>query len=129
MNRLRNRLVLLFLGATIVPVLATVALTLALFDISLTASRDLDGLSRSLQQTGLEYYQQAQKTLRDEALTGKVQPSHFALLKRGSWPDAVSEFWESNEAENFNRTGDTGNVLEYFRREPTGVAVYTRRLS
>jgi len=128
MNRLRNKLVLLFLGATIVPVLATVALTMALFNLSLTPSRDLDSISRSLEQTGKEYYQQARQTLRSEALSGVAHPSHFVLSARGKWPEALNEFWDSGEAENYNRTGDSGNVLEYFRREPNGVAVYTKKL-
>jgi two-component system nitrogen regulation sensor histidine kinase NtrY len=128
MNRLRNKLVLLFLGATIVPVLATVALTMALFNLSLTPARDLDGISRSIEQTGKEYYQQARQTLRSDAVSGAVQPTHFALPNRNSWSDALSEFWDSGEAETFNLTGESGNVLEYFRHEPNGIAVYTRQL-
>jgi two-component system nitrogen regulation sensor histidine kinase NtrY len=128
MNRLRNKLVLLFLGATIIPVLATVALTMALFNLSLTPARDLDGISRSLEQAGREYYQQAGQTLRKDALSGDVAPTRYNLTKRTSWPDALNEFWDGGEAESYNRTGDSGNVLEYFRREPDGVAVYSKRL-
>ncbi len=128
MNRLRNKLVLLFLGATIVPVLATVALTTALFNLSLTPARDLDGISRSIEQTGSEYYEQARQTLRNEALSDAVEPVRFRLSKRASWSEALNEFWDSKEGDSFNLTGDSGNVLEYFRRQPDGVAVYTRQL-
>ena len=128
MNRLRNKLVLLFLGATIVPVLATLALTMALFNLSLTPARDLDGISRSIEQTGKEYYQQARQTLRREADAGIIQPARFTLASRESWPDALSEFWDSGEAESFNLTGASGNRLEYYRREPAGVSVYARQL-
>ncbi len=128
MNRLRNKLVLLFLGATIVPVLATVALTMALFNFSLTPARDLDGISRSILQAGKEYQEQARKLLKNEAVAGTVQPTHFALARRNSWPEALNEFWDSDDTESFNLSGDSRDVLEYFRREPGGVAVYSRHL-
>jgi two-component system, NtrC family, nitrogen regulation sensor histidine kinase NtrY len=128
MNRLRNKLVLLFLGATILPVLATFALTMALFNLSLTPARDLDSISRSLEQTGKSYYQQAHDTLRDDAATGKAHPKNFSLSTRSHWPDALSEFWDGGEPESFSLTGNAGNTLEYYRREPDGVAVYIKPL-
>ncbi len=128
MNRLRNKLVLLFLGATIVPVLATVGLTVILFNLSLTPARDLNEIAHSLEQTGREYYQQAGETLRSEALSGSVRPARYALSNRASWSDALKEFWDSDENETYNRTGASGDVLEYFRREPNGIAVYTKHL-
>jgi two-component system nitrogen regulation sensor histidine kinase NtrY len=127
MNRLRNKLVLLFLGATIVPVLATVALTMSLFNLNFP-SRDLDGISRAIERTGKEYYQQARQSLENDALRNDIQPIRFALAKRVSWPDALNEFWDSGETKSFNLSGDSGNVLQYFRREPDGVAVYTKPL-
>jgi nitrogen fixation/metabolism regulation signal transduction histidine kinase len=128
MTRLRNKLVLLFLGATIVPVLATVALTTALLNLSLRPSRDLDGISRSIEQTGKVYYQQAQQTLRNDARAQTIKPKRFDLAQRAAWSEALNEFWDSGEAERFNLTGDSGSVLEYFHREPDSVAVYTRPL-
>jgi nitrogen fixation/metabolism regulation signal transduction histidine kinase len=128
MNRLRNKLVLLFLGATIVPVLATVALTMALFNLSLTPSRDLDNISRSLERAGREYYQQSEDILRSEALAGKVQAEHFELVSRRAWPEALNEFWDGGEQEGYNRTGNAGDMLQYFRREPAGIAVYSMHL-
>ena len=102
MNRLRNKLVVLFLGATIVPVLATVVLTTALFNLSLTPARDLDEISRSLEQSGREYYRQAKETLRSEAVSEDIRPTRFALEKRDSWSDALNEFWDSGDLEAFN---------------------------
>lgn len=128
MNRLRNKLVLLYLGATIVPVLATIALTIALLNISLTPARELDSISRSLEQTGQEYYWEARRTLRNEADSGRLRASHLALADRHSWSDALNEFWDSGKAADFNRTGASGDILQYFRREPEGVAVYTKQL-
>ena len=128
MNRLRNKLVLLFLGATIVPVLATVALTMALFNLSLTPARDLDGISRAIEQTGKEYYQQARQSLRSDALSGVAHPTRFDLAHRGAWPEALNEFWDSGEAEHFNLSGNSGNLLEFYRRDPAGVSVHSKPL-
>ena len=128
MNRLRNKLVLLFLGATIVPVLVTVALTMALFNLSLTPARDLDGISRVIEQTSQSYYQQAQQNLKDAALSGTVRPLHFDLVNRDRWPEALNEFWDTNEGEHFNLAGDNRNLLEFYRRDPEGVSVYSKTL-
>ena len=125
MSRLRNKLVVLFLGATIVPVLATVALTLTLFNLSVTPARDIDSISRTLELAGREFYQQ----LRNDATTGAIQPSRFPLALRSSWSQTLNEFWDSGDADGFNRTGDKGNILQYMRRERDGIAVYTRQLS
>src|ERR1019366_9339304 len=60
-NRLRNRLILIFLAATLVPLLATLWITSAgskyLLDFSTTG--ELDALSQSLEQTGRKFYQRA----------------------------------------------------------------------
>jgi len=128
LNRLRNKLVLLFLGATIVPVLVTVALTMVLFNLSLTPARDLDGISRAIEQTGKEYLQQAEKSLQNEALSGALQPKRFDLAHRAAWPEPLIEFWDSQEADDFNLAGDSGNLLEFFRRDPAGVSVYSKPL-
>jgi len=128
MTRLRNKLVVLFLGATVVPVIATVLLPTAIFNVSLTPARDLDEISRSIEETGREYYQQARQTLQNEAQTNAVKPERFALSSRTKWSDALNEFWDSGDAESFNLTGDAGNILAYYRREPDGVAVYTKQL-
>jgi two-component system nitrogen regulation sensor histidine kinase NtrY len=128
MNRLRNKLVLLFLGATIVPVLVTVALTMALFNLSLTPARDLDGISRAIEQTGKEYLQEARQNLRSEALSGSLPPKRYDLTHRAAWPEPLSEFWDSAETEDFNLAGDTRNLLEFYLRDTAGVSVFSKPL-
>ena len=56
MNRLRNRLILAFMAATVVPLAATLWITTSLLDRSLsyTTTRELDELSKSLEQTARE---------------------------------------------------------------------------
>ena len=56
MNRLRNRLIAIFLAATLAPLAATLWITTSLLDRSLSyaSTGELDRLSRSLQKTGHE---------------------------------------------------------------------------
>ncbi len=72
MNRLRNRLILIFLAATLVPLGVTLWITTSLLERSLTytSTRELDELSKSLEKTGREYYQQARENLRVAAVSG-----------------------------------------------------------
>lgn len=127
MNRLRNKLVFLFLGVTIVPVLATLWITTALFHQSLRLSSTLD-LSKSLEQTGREYYQQARQNLKAEAAANSIPSTRYPIASSGQWPEALSDFWDSGEDERFSLMGESGNQLQYLRREPSGISVYTRQL-
>jgi len=126
-TRLRNKLVLLFLGATIIPVLATLWITTALFNQSLRLSSTLD-LSKSLEQTGREYYQQARQNLKAEAAANSIPSTRYPLASRAQWSEALSDFWESGEYERFSLMEDSGNQLQYLRRDASGISVYTRRL-
>ena len=73
MNRLRNRLIGIFLAATLVPLAATLWITTSLLDRSLSyaSTGELDRLSRSLQKTGKELYQRACDALKNDALAGR----------------------------------------------------------
>ena len=57
MNRLRNRLVLVFLAATLAPVAATIWMTTSLLEQSLdySSTAELDTISKELQRTGREW--------------------------------------------------------------------------
>ena len=61
MNRLRNRLILIFLAATLAPLAATVWITTSLLEQSLgfSSTSELDVLSKSALRTGHELYQRA----------------------------------------------------------------------
>ena len=58
MNRLRNRLILIFLAATLAPLAATMWVTTSLLEISLeySSTDKLDAVSKSLEAIGLEFY-------------------------------------------------------------------------
>ncbi len=131
MNRLRNRLILIFLAATLVPLGVTLWITTSLLERSLTytSTRELDELSKSLEKTGREYYQQARENLRVAAVSGHIAPAKFALADRASWPETVAGFWDSGEPERFALSGDAGDRLDYLVRGPQEIRVYTMALA
>ncbi len=124
MHRLRDKLVLVFIAATLAPLLATLWMTTSLLQRSLsyTPTEELDGLAKSLENTGLKYYQSEQESLRAAAQSGKILPQFVN-------PGDVLDFWQSGERERFSLKGDKKDALEYLVREPKRVAVYRRSLS
>ncbi len=130
MNRLRNRLILLFLAATAVPLAATLWLTVALLEQSLSyaSTRELDAASRALEATGREFYRQARESLKREAQAGLVSPSVYASPRMESSPEPVRGFWESGEAERFALAGSQGDRVDYMVRDAAGVKVWSRSL-
>lgn len=131
MNRLRNRLIVVFLVATILPLIVTGGIVSSLIEQSLTYSttEELDRLSKSLERIGRDYYGQARDSLQEEVRTGGAKPSQvFDLGDQGQWSPPALDFWESGAPDRFNLTGDGGNHLEYLVRTPNGVHVYGRSL-
>jgi nitrogen fixation/metabolism regulation signal transduction histidine kinase len=129
-NRLRNRLVLVFLAATLAPLAATLWITDRLLDESLNyaSTRELDELSRSLEHVGREYYHRSRERLRERALAGQVPAERRLARDRAGWPAHVREFWESEEAEGFRVTGREGSQLDYLVRHDEGVWRYSESL-
>src|SRR5580704_15928274 len=123
MNRLRNRLILVFLLATVVPLCLTLWTTLSLLDWSLNLAplKQLDAVSRSLLATGRELYQQSSENLRKDAAEGRITPRRLK-------PEEAQAFWESGKPEQFERTGNDGDRLDYYVRHDGEVWVYSRPL-
>jgi len=84
MNRLRNRLILVFAVATIAPLLFTIWISLSLLNrsLSLASTRELDQVSQSLEKTGRELYQRARESLKDDANTGRANEWQRGVLAR-----------------------------------------------
>ena len=99
MNRLRNRLIGAFLAATVIPLIATLWLTTSLLERSLSfaTTEELDKLSKSLEHTAREYYQQTKENLKQDALAGRLPPQTYAQAELAQWPATAREFWESAE--------------------------------
>ncbi|HKW03391.1 MAG TPA: HAMP domain-containing sensor histidine kinase [Vicinamibacterales bacterium] len=136
MTRLRTRLIVAFLAATLVPLAATVWITTSLLDRSLgyATTGDLDRLSRTLEATVRQFYQRERETLKQDVLAGRAVPETYALADSADWPDAVRTFWESGESERFGLSGSSGDHIEYLQRHDAaddttrGVYTYTRDL-
>jgi two-component system nitrogen regulation sensor histidine kinase NtrY len=129
-NRLRNRLVVIFLAATLAPLLATVWITSAgsqyLLDFSTTGQ--LDALSKSLEQTGREFYLRARADLKQRAASGSIAPEVLRPSDRKTWPEAVQAFADGNDAERFVRAGKQGDRLDYLVRHGNEIWRYSESL-
>jgi len=130
LKRIRTRLILAFLAATILPLVVTVWIMTSLLERSLgfATTEQLDRLSTSLQDTGRHYYQQARELLRKEAAAGAIEHQTYAFAEAAQWPSEVRDFLESSEPERFAIGGEGGSRLDYFVRKGEDVWVYTRSL-
>jgi two-component system, NtrC family, nitrogen regulation sensor histidine kinase NtrY len=119
---LRTRLALVFVAATLIPLGATVWLTTLLLNQSLRLSpvNQLSDLSRSLEKTGREYYQQAKDQLKADALAGRLAPVNV--------PDAEN-LLSNEDSEGFALAGEGKSRLLYLVRTQQGVTVWERPLS
>src|SRR6185295_2835207 len=130
MNRLRNRLIFAFLAATVIPLVATMWIATSLLDRSLayTTTKELDELSKSLEQTAREFYRQARENLKDEAAAGHIPPTRYPAIEKDRWPSPVRELRDSAEPERFALSGPGGDRLDYLVRHGDDVWVYSRDL-
>lgn len=130
MNRLRNRLILIFLAATLAPLAATVWLTTSLLEQSLSFSAigQLRELSNSLEQTGVEFYQVQKRELKRRAEAKELAPHKYGAAGQPNWPDAVKEFAAGDEGERFVTAGERGNRLDYLVRHGDEVWSYSASL-
>ena len=101
MNRLRTRLIAVFLLATLLPLGLTLWTSLSLLERSLQLAplNQLDELSQSLEKTGRELYQQAREALRRDAAEGRIQPGNCArpmLRPSGSAASTRNSCWRAS---------------------------------
>jgi nitrogen fixation/metabolism regulation signal transduction histidine kinase len=129
-NRLRNRLILVFLAAILAPLAATIWITESLLqqNPNFAAIERLDTLSKSLQSTGRDLFQRARADLQKGAKDGSIAPTVFEAKQHEQWPEAVREFAASGEAEHFALSGIDGNRLDYLVRAGDDVKVYSTAL-
>jgi two-component system nitrogen regulation sensor histidine kinase NtrY len=129
-NRLRNRLILIFLAATLAPLGATLWYTNYLFKLSLSYNsvEELDQVSKSLQQTLSQLYQRVRESLKEEAVAGHMKEQRYVAADRAKWPSEVAEFAAGDEAESFEPGGKNGDRLDYFVRHGAEVWVYSAPL-
>jgi len=129
-NRLRNRLILIFLAATLVPLAATVWITTSLLEWSLdfSATGKLEKLSQSLERTGKELYQRQRADLKRQAQDGSLTPRKYTARDRATWPAEVKRFAEGGQADDLVPAGHDGDRLDYFVRHGDDVWSYSASL-
>jgi two-component system nitrogen regulation sensor histidine kinase NtrY len=124
---LRTRLILIFVAATVVPLVATWWLTTSLLEQSLAYSStdQLDRLSRITEQTGRELYQHARDSLKADAVSGRQAPQRYRAASPAAWPAQIRAFWESGEPEGFALSEPEGDRINYFRRDSDDVLAWS----
>jgi nitrogen fixation/metabolism regulation signal transduction histidine kinase len=129
-NRLRHKLVLVFLAATLLPLAAVLWMSSALMSRSLAfiATGDVAALAASLEHVGREYYRQARQHLKDEAGSGRLDPQRLDAASRATWPAPLQDFWGSAETERFILTGADGDRLQYAVKRGGELWLYTANL-
>jgi two-component system, NtrC family, nitrogen regulation sensor histidine kinase NtrY len=130
MNRLRNRLILVFVVATLAPLLVAGWLSVRLleYSLSLAPTQALDQVSRSLEKTGRELYRRACQSLEQDAAKGRVPPQLFVADTSSQWPPAVQEFFTSGQPRSFVLAGNRGDRLDYLVRNGDAVWAYSTSL-
>ncbi len=103
MNRLRNRLIVVFIVATLFPLGLTLWTTLSVVDLSLGLApfAELDAVSRSLETTGKKLYDESREALRRDAEEHRIEPKHLK-------PAEAQAFWDSGAADQFELAGEEG---------------------
>jgi two-component system, NtrC family, nitrogen regulation sensor histidine kinase NtrY len=126
-NRLRNRLILIFLIATLAPLVATVWFTTSLVEPRglLRATGEVDALSKSLALAGREIYQRACDDLKRGAQAGEAQPLKYLPADRAAWPEPVRWFADSPDDELFRLAGTDGDQVDYFVRHGDEIWSYS----
>lgn len=128
--RLRQKLVLVFLAATLLPLAAVLWMSSALMSRSLAfiATDDVAALAQSLEQVGREYYRLARQRLKDDADAGRLEPQRLGAASRSAWPQPLRQFWESGDAERFILSEPDGDRLQYAARRGEELWLYTASL-
>lgn len=128
-SRLRTRLIVVFLAATLAPIALTLWASIFLLDFSLDRApiqtQTIDDLSKTLEVVGRELYQRSCDSLKTEASLGRVKPIVYQASGEVKWPSEVREFWESKQSEWFSLAGKDGDRLDYFVRDAGGVRRYS----
>ncbi len=131
MSRIRTRLLLFFLAATLVPLAVTLTLTWRLLEhsISLNPARDLDATSQALEQTGRALYQTTCDALRAEVDSGRRQPERTYRADAPNLPPDIASFADSGERTLFHLAGGNRDRVDYLVRENGAIRLYSRRIT
>lgn len=132
MNRLRTRLLIAFLAATLVPVAVTLVVAWRLLEhsISLNPTRELDVASRALESTGRALYQTSRDALKAEVLSNRRSPSAtYSAGTSAAWPPEVRDFFDSGERERFHLSGDRQDRIDFMVRRGDRVLAWSKPIA
>jgi nitrogen fixation/metabolism regulation signal transduction histidine kinase len=129
-NRLRNKLILIFVAATLVPLGVTVWITTNLLEHSLDylSTDELEAASESLEITGREFYQHVRDELKRDAASGGQEPRKYDFRNASGWPEEIKVFAASADTTRFRAAGEEGNRLDYLVRHGRDIWVYSASL-
>jgi two-component system, NtrC family, nitrogen regulation sensor histidine kinase NtrY len=129
-NRLRHKLLFLFLAATLVPLVAILWLSSVLMSRSLAfvAGEGESTLAASLEKVGREYYQQARERLRSDAVSGRIDPERLDASARSAWPASYQHLWDSADPDRFILSEPAGDRIQYAVKHGQQLWVYTAGL-
>ena len=131
MNRLRNRLIVIFAVATLAPLAVTAWIFASAASSAVTrwtSTAEVDQLSRSLEKTGRELYRRASESLKEDVAAGRIAPVRFTSASRDRWPAAVREFFAKGDSAEFLYAGNQGDQLQYLIRHGDEVWAYSSSL-
>ena len=131
MNRLRTRLLIVFLAAIVVPVAAILIVTSRLLEhsISLNTTQQLEAPTGALEATGRALYQTACQALEADVAAGRVHPK-VTYTNLQNAPGEIQEFAAGRVTRQFALTGESRSNLQLLVRHPDGtVFEYNRPLA
>jgi len=123
LNRLRTRLIAVFLLATLLPLALTLWTTVRLlrYSLELAPINELEAVTKSLEETGREVYQQGRESLGRDVAEGRIAPEVLS-------PDDAQALRERGINEEFEIAGEHGDRLEYYVTRGPDTLKYTRQL-
>jgi len=129
-HRLRYKLILLFLAASLIPtsVILWMSITLLNHSLNYVVTEDLDMLSRSLEEVARNYYQQSKEILKKDSDSGRIEARRWNLGQLDAEQESLRQFWESGDRERFVRSKPEGSRLLYMIRQDSEVLVYSKTL-
>jgi len=130
LNRLRHKLLFVFLAATLLPLAAILWASSALMErsLSLVSNDDVEKLAGSLEDVARAYYRSEREELAADAASGSAVPERFLPGTRNEWPSWLQRFWDSGESERFVLSEPGGESLHLAARRDGEAWVYTKNL-
>jgi len=118
-NRLRNRLILVFIAATLIPLVATVWITTSLMRIEAGLREKSTKMALSvadqLRQTAKAFYDTACADLKRRTVAGEIEPERLSAADQTRWSD-VADFAASGDPDRCSPSGKQQDRLEYLVR-------------